>query len=290
MPRDFFRGKVLFQGSKELLGILAGERWSRLDRARHGDPIMRRFAPTVNRDVAGGCVAPVSLYTLSVPTPIPLFYRLLLRRPDRVLWHLDKLHDAGLIDARPNLWQVSMGVFYMVHRALFRPETIGIGKENVRPTLRARLLRFRPLRAPFMLWQRALDPIDLTGLAGSVERKLSHLVGAYHPGENALYDLECIGWDRDSIERLRDDVQRIIDATSGREAFLKDLTVYEGYHERLLSLVDRVLAGDFAPKNGNPEHPDTTLRAFVRWCASQPDSPEATLAALGRGQLRFGPA
>ncbi|MBK9261239.1 MAG: hypothetical protein IPM54_15715 [Polyangiaceae bacterium] len=220
---------------------------------------------------------------------LALFYRFVLRNPERVEWHLDRLYELGRIDVKPNLWQVSLGVAYMLHRMVFRPSTIGIDETPVRRTFRARLWQYRPLRFPFLLWQKAIDPIDLTGLSGSMERKHSHLVGAYHPGDNALYDLECMTCDADALAKLREDVVKIIQGDSARARFFQDLTVYEGYHPRLLQLIDRAMAGDFAPQPGKEDHPDTTLRGFLRWCAAQPDTPEATFDALLQGTLRFEP-
>lgn len=222
-------------------------------------------------------------------TSISFFYRVLLRHPERVLWHLDKLYEASRIDKKPNLWQVSMGVFYMVHRILFRSETIGVDDSPVRSTVGARLLRYRPVRFPFLLLTGSIDPIDLTGLAGTAQRKHTHLVGAYHPGDNALYDLECIAFDKEAIRKIKDDVESILAEKTWRGRFLKDLTVYEGYHERLLGLIERALRDDYAPAADKVDHPDTTLRGFVRWCAAQPETPEKTLEVLMQGRLRFGP-
>ena len=218
-----------------------------------------------------------------------LFMRFVLRNPERVEWHLKKLYAHGRIDVQPNLWQVTMGVLYMLHRMIFRPATIGLDDSPVRNTWRAKLLQYRPVRFPFLIWNKAIDPIDLTGLSGTMQRKHSHLVGAYHPGDNALYDLECMTCDPEALQALRADVVNILENPSARAAFLKDLTVYEGYHERLLTLIDRALVGDFAPAVGKEDHPDTTLRGFLRWCATQPETPESTLHAFLRGELHFGP-
>jgi len=216
--------------------------------------------------------------------------RFVLRNPERVEWHLDRLHELGRIEVKPNLWQVTMGVVYMLHRMVFRPETIGLDDDSpVRQTWRARLWQYRPLRFPFLVWQRAIDPLDLTGLSGTMERKHSHLVGAYHPGDNALYDLECMACDPQALEELRKDVVNILQSSSARATLLQDLTVYEGYHARLLQLIDRAMAGDFAPARGKEDHPDTTLRGFLHWCAAQPETPESTVLALAWGQLHFGP-
>jgi hypothetical protein len=221
--------------------------------------------------------------------PLTRFYRFVLRNPERVEWHLEQLHKNGRIDKKPNLWQVTMGVMYMLHRMVFRPATIGLDNSPVRDTLRARLWHYRPLRFPFLIWKKAIDPLDLTGLSGSMARKHSHLVGAYHPGDNALYDLECMTVDPEAILALREDVVGIITGQTARARFLQDLTVYAGYHERLLRLIDRALEGDFAPAVGHENHPDTTLRGFLRWCAAQPETPEETWAAWSRGDLHFGP-
>lgn len=216
--------------------------------------------------------------------------RFVLRNPERVEWHLDRLYAMGRIDKKPNLWQVTMGVFYMLHRMAFRPATIGLDVSPVRGTLRAHLWHYRPFRFPFLLWEKAIDPIDLTGLSGGMERKHRHLVGAYHPGDNALYDLECMMVEPEAVRRLREDVVAIIEGKTSRAEFFRDIVVYEGYHERLLHLIDRALAGDFAPAEGKENHPDTTLRGFLHWCAAQPETPAETFGALTRGELHFGPS
>jgi hypothetical protein len=216
-------------------------------------------------------------------------YRFVLRNPERVAWHLEQLHAQGRIDVKPNLWQVTMGVMYMLHRMVFRPATIGLDDSPIRQTWRAQVWQYRAFRFPFLLWQKAIDPIDLTGLSGSMERKHSHLVGAYHPGDNALYDLECMTVDPEALKKLREDVVTILQSHSARARLLQDLTVYEGYHARLLHLIDRAMVGDFAPAVGKEDHPDTTLRGFLGWCAAQPETPESTLQAFLRGELHFGP-
>ncbi len=221
--------------------------------------------------------------------PLGWLVRFVLRNPERVEWHLDRLYELGRIDVKPNLWQVSLGVGYMLHRMVFRPATIGLDVSPVRRTWRARLWQYRPLRFPFLLWKKAIVPTDLTGLSSSNEQKHTHLVGAYHPGDNALYDLECMSWDPHSIMELRRDVVEIIAGQTSRSELLKDLTVYEGYHERLLHLIDRAIAGDFEPVPEKTNHPDTTLRGFLHWCAAQPGTPEATFGAMVGGHLHFGP-
>ena len=221
--------------------------------------------------------------------PLTRLVRFVLRNPERVEWYVEQLYAQGRIDTRPNLWQVTMGIFYMLHRMVFRPATIGLDVSPIRRTWRAQLWQYRLLRFPFLMWQKAIDPLDLTGLSGSMERKHSHLVAAYHPGDNALYDLECMTVDAEALQKLREDVVQIIEGQTTRARFLLDLTVYEGYHERLVGLIDRALVGDFAPAVGKEDHPDTTLRGFLHWCAAQPNTPEETFEAWTRGDVFFGP-
>jgi len=222
-----------------------------------------------------------------MPPPFPFFYRFILRNPGRVQYHLEELSKAGRIDAVPTLWQTSLGVFYMVHRLLFRPETVGLGDAPVRNTWGARLFTYRPIRFPFLMALKAIDPIDLTGLSGSVERKLSHLVGAYHQGDHALYDLECLSWNEPALRKLRADLSTILEEKTFRSKFLLDLCVYEGYHANLLRLVDKALGGDFEAPFHEASDPDANLRAFLGWCAAAPETPEATLASLLRGHSLF---
>lgn len=124
--------------------------------------------------------------------------RLLLLRPERVQAHLDRIgasevaapHVAAMGGTMPNLWQVSQGVLRMVHRIIFRFNSIGLSRDNpVRTNLRARLLRFRPLRAPFLFAANALHPLDLSGLLSKPSDIADHLVGTHHDRHQFAYDL-----------------------------------------------------------------------------------------------------
>ncbi len=206
---------------------------------------------------------------------VPALYRLLLYRPRQIRRSLIRLYRAGLIDQVPTLWQVTLGVLYMWHRILFRAETIGVGHEPVRPTRRARLLEHKPLRLPFLLGERAITPLDFTGFASGPERIICHLLGAYHPGDNFVYDLQTLSANPGALDELRQRVAAVVDSDDARSRWLRDLAVYDGYHERLLSAVDRALAGNFSV--GDEDNADTTVPAFVAWCAAQPATPAASL-------------
>lgn len=218
----------------------------------------------------------------------PWWY-LLLWAPDRVDARLDKLVADGVLDARPNLWQAWLGVVYTWVRVFKRPETVGLSDgAPVRTTLRARLLDTRLMRLPAALATRSVFPIDQLGLGSSDTQLIRHLVGAYHPGKNLYYDLAILDTNPAAMVALRTRTQAIVDGTAPDAAFLRDLCVYDGYHEKLLAITSAWI--DEGRLDREQTHPDTTLPAFMRWCAAQPETPGATLRALLAGQMSFTPA
>lgn len=213
-------------------------------------------------------------------------FLLLHLRPGAMRARLDRLEQAGM--PRPNLWQLWLGVLYMYHRMLFRSDTIGVDPEaRIRSGWRARLWRWRPARAPVLAWKRAVNPLDHTGLASSDAHIIRHLVGAYHRGDNFHYDLALLGASPGGLEALHARVLAIVEGRARDAELLRDLNVYEGYHERLLAAVEAWERGEVELSHVNP---DTTLPAFLAWCAAQPADPRATLEALWRGELSFAPA
>src|SRR5690606_34889699 len=146
---------------------------------------------------------------------------------------LAELRAAG--HARvPNVWQITLGVARMWHRVLFRSETIGTCRTfRPRRTLRARLLAFRALRFPVLLAERAVHPLDFSGLLSDEDRVVRHLLGAHHDGVQFLYDLELLRDRPGALERLRDEARRVVAIDDRRSRWLRDLVVYERYHETL---------------------------------------------------------
>ncbi|APR78422.1 Hypothetical protein A7982_03769 [Minicystis rosea] len=217
---------------------------------------------------------------------LPWFARLILVEPERVHRGLERVRAAALVEPCPNLWQIFLGVVRMWQRILFRSETIGTCVEHpVRPTLRARLLRHRPMRFPFLVWEQAIAPLDASGLASSPERVLKHLLAAHHDGNQFAYDLQMLrcypGW----LERVRDAAAEVVAHDTARFRWLRDLTVYERYHENLLAAVERAIEGRFDVSDEEARDPDITFFAYLEWCARQPATPEATWEALRRGEL-----
>jgi hypothetical protein len=213
----------------------------------------------------------------------------LLLSPRRISKNLERIRLTGRVPRVPNVWQVGLGVTRMWHRVLFRPETIGTSVGHaVRNNWRARLLARRPIRFPFLLAERAVAPWDFSGLISDPERIVRHLLGAHHDGKQFAYDLELLhAYGGEDLERVRRGARRVVDREDARSRWLRDLTVYERYHERLLASVEAALRGDFGLDEREARSPDLSFVAYLGWCASQPETPLQTLRALGEGRLRL---
>jgi hypothetical protein len=213
---------------------------------------------------------------------LPWFARIILVDPAAVEVGLARLRDSGAFADVPNAWQVAVGVLRMWHRVLFRSETIGLSTARVRATTRGRLLRNRLARFPFLVAERAIAPLDFSGLISGRERILRHLLGAHHDGDQFVYDLELLRAHPGALEELRARTAAVVDGSDPRAEYLRDLVVFEGYHEALLSAVDRAMVGDFGIPEADVSNPDISLRAYLAWCAKQPASWEATRDSLRR--------
>ncbi|MBK6460225.1 MAG: hypothetical protein IPF92_04345 [Myxococcales bacterium] len=205
--------------------------------------------------------------------------RLLLVRPHEVSEGLARARAAGLPCAIPNEWQLTLGVARMWHRMVFRPESVGTGGgAPPRATWRARALALRPLRFPFLVAERAIAPLDFSGLRSSRERGVRHLLAAHHGCDEFIYDFELLELYPGALGELRDRALAIVSGESPRAAWLRDLCVFEGYHEALLAALEARAAAPKAPPPPAAD-PDTSFYAYLAWCARQPATPEATLAA-----------
>lgn len=212
----------------------------------------------------------------------------LLWCPGRIERRLAALEAEGVLARAPSRWQVWMGVLYMWTRVVRRPETIGLAThEPVRATTGAKRLQNRLVRGVAVFRGRVVNPLDQIGLGSSDAHVTRHLLGAYHPGDNALYDLYLLHTTPGAIDALADAVQAVVDGTHPHAEHLRDLCVYEGYHERLLGMVRRWQAE--GPPADPSMHPDTTLPGFMGWCAAQPDGLGPVLRAWWAGELTFMP-
>jgi hypothetical protein len=217
----------------------------------------------------------------------PWYVRVLLGDPERVLAHLERMRAHGIVDAAPNPWQLCLGVLRLWHRNLFRNETVGTSPGGtVRPTWRARLLANRAVRLPFLMAERAVAPFDFTGLRSQPERLIRHLLGAHHDRNQFVFDLEILAG-HGRLEQLRHAVAEVLAEDGARTRWLRDLTVFEGYHESLAAAVDRAIAGGPTMTTAEATDPDLSFRAYLTWCARQPATPAATFTAWRAGRFAF---
>lgn len=216
----------------------------------------------------------------------PWYVRALLIDPDRVLRNVARMRAAGVVDASPNAWQLSLAVLRLWHRVVFRTETVGTSRQPVRDTPRARLLANRAVRLPCLLASRAVVPFDFTGLRSEPARLIDHLLGAHHDGNQFVFDLEILAG-HGALDELATRVAAVLDGSDPRAAWLRDLTVHVGYHEALARAVAAARPG--GPRLGDAEavDPDLTLRGLIAWCARQPGSPAATIAAWRDARFRI---
>lgn len=210
---------------------------------------------------------------------------LVLLAPRRVARGLDRAAALGWAPT-PTVWQVELGVLRMWHRMVFRPETIGTcTTDPPRPGWRARLLAWRPLRFPFLVKERAITPWDLSGFLASREQIVRHLLGAHHDGTQCVYDLQLLALHPGGLAVLRTRVAAVVSGVDPRSEWLKDLVVYERYHEHLLAAVDQVLGGAEEVDPADATNPDISFRAYLRWCACQPPTPSAAWRAWRDGRF-----
>ncbi|MBA3459976.1 MAG: hypothetical protein H0T46_08440 [Deltaproteobacteria bacterium] len=127
--------------------------------------------------------------------------RALLGDPARVMSNLTRMQRAGVVDACPSAWQLSLGVLRLWHRIMLRAETVGTSTQPVRESWRARVLAYRAVRLPFLLASRAVIPFDFTGLRSSPDRLIDHVLGAHHDGRQIVFDLELLAGHR-HLEQL----------------------------------------------------------------------------------------
>lgn len=194
---------------------------------------------------------------------------------------LGRIAAAGIVPRTPTRAEIARGIRHMLHRIIFRPNTIGTSKHHaVRATWRARILKWRAIRIPFLLAEGAIAPLDLSGLASSPERIIRHLVAAHHDGVQFAYDLEILALQPGRLEELRDRVAAVVTGSSPRARWLRDLVVFDGYHEALLAAVDKVLRGEPLLDEEQSRDPDISLRAYLSFCARTHAVPNETPATM----------
>lgn len=211
-----------------------------------------------------------------------------LVRPRRIERHLEHLERSRRFPAVPNTWQLTLGVARMWHRLLFRSETVGLCTSHPpRANPRARLFQFRAVRFPFLLHEGAVTPLDLTGLISEPATVIKHLLGTHHDGRQFAYDLELLACHPGHLEELLRQADEVIASDTRRTRWLRDLTVYETYHERLRDAVARALDGDFGLTREEAASPDISFAGYLAWCVAQPATPRETFTLLRAGRYSW---
>jgi len=220
----------------------------------------------------------------------PLLAYLVLLRPARIARALDAIRTARLVDPVPTLFQIELGVLRMWHRILFRPETIGTAAAHpVRDDRWARLLERRWLRFPFLLREGSVRPWDLSGLLSTPEQLTTHLLGTHHDGLQFVYDLQILSAYPGAIDELLRRARAVVEHDTKHSRWLRNLCVYERYHETLLEVVERAARDGVTLPPEQASDPDISFLAYLRWCALQPATPRDAWRAWRAGRLSFAP-
>jgi len=112
---------------------------------------------------------------------------------------------------------------------------------------------------------------------------IRHLLGAHHDGNQFVYDLQMLQAHPGALDDLRRRLDAVVSGADRRAGWLRDLCVYERYHEDLQAGLARYLAGEVELAEGDGDDPDVSFLAYLRWCARQPPTPAATWAAWRAG-------
>ena len=190
----------------------------------------------------------------------------------------------ALLGETPNVWQVQLGVVRMLHRVLFRSESIGTCAEHpVRDTWRARMLHNRALRLAALVTLRAVAPLDFSGLLSPTWRIQRHLLAAHHDGLQFVYDFELLTISEGALDEVRAHAEEIVSGRDPHAQAWRDLAIFERYHENLIAAIDAFKAGELQ-LGGEADNPDLTFFAFLRWCAQQPPTAAETLRYFEAGE------
>jgi hypothetical protein len=194
---------------------------------------------------------------------------------------------AAAVPSRlPSRWQVALGILRMQHRLLTRRASVGLASLPREPGLWPRLLEQHVVRAPFLLLEGSVVPHDLSGLRSKSSTLQRHLLGTYHAGNEANYDLEILAArDPQALVTLREACIAVVDGRHPRARRWRSLCVYAGAHEELLAQIDRALRGEFLGRTR--DDPDVSFFAFLRFCARQPADPNTTAAAWQTGRYHL---
>ncbi len=218
--------------------------------------------------------------------PIPWVYYLLLHNPRLLQKNLGLLKERGHIQEIPTLWQVVQGISHMWRFTVANVDAIGTSQEApVRDNPRAHLLKNQFIRFFALMAEGSINPLDRTGLALTPKRKMRLVLVTFHAtGEMAqtvIYDLQLLDCYPGALKTLGQRLEKLLKQPDARDEWIKDMAVYEGYHEDLVPVVKRCLKGDFVVHVPTQrEGDDYTVTSFVERCLGFPPTPAETLEKL----------
>jgi len=194
------------------------------------------------------------------------------------------LRASGAIDRAPNIWQVHVGTWRMLmdFKIPFAPAFYASrGKKPV-----AHLI-VRLLDEP----AAAFDP---SGLFSPVESMISHTLTATH--QDSTYDVEILETFPGGVDELHRQLKQVVAGTHPRRRVIEYIVEAEEYHTELLAGLERYREDPVANARLQPVKPHEgaedlfarieqfhTLRNFLRYSATLPPTPWATLRAWRAG-------
>jgi hypothetical protein len=130
-------------------------------------------------------------------------------------------------------------------------------------------------------------PWDLSGLLSPPETLIRHLVGTHHDKLQFVYDLEILSAHPGGMAALEAQARRIVNHDDAHSRLMRDLVVFDGYHETLLETVVAARRDGVSLPPGCVDDPDISFIAYLQWCSEQPQTPAATLRAWRKGDFDF---
>lgn len=207
--------------------------------------------------------------------------------PSELHHRLDTLQAQGLIQLRPNRWQLFFGGLDMLRFV-------------IEPAARE-YYTTKGIRFGFHQFLRVLDDpvsmIDPTGFYSDRDTIIGHVMQVVHL--NPVYDLQILQMFDDGLDELEHQVAAMVDGTHPRRETIGAIVEDPRYHARLLGFVRAYRAGDGAeppvreqgalrldPAFSAAERTFATLPGFITYAAAlPPDFP--TLLRRMRSTQRF---
>src|SRR5690606_9022511 len=94
-----------------------------------------------------------------------------------------------------------------------------------------------------------------------------------------VYDLQLLAVHEGALDEVERRALAVVRGEDPRAEYLRDLVVFEHYHENLLAAVRAFKRGELRLSPEDERSPDISFTAYLDWCASQPETPADTLRA-----------